>query len=128
MLIDDAFEAICKARLGRRWEHLSPNGVKEIMSKGWERSYKRQFKPTNDPDKEYIVSIPAEAFEKTGVDDTSKLPHIKKGRIHFKGYGTPLLSRLGVRVSTNVVLLDRISRKPLLSHSLELTNLSMNRL
>ncbi|KAL2812144.1 hypothetical protein BDW59DRAFT_167879 [Aspergillus cavernicola] len=85
IFVDDAFERICKARMGTRWNYLSRNGIQEILKDEWEMGHKRHFKLQNASN-EYIVSIPAEAFAKTGgFDDTSMEPHIKNGRIHFKG-------------------------------------------
>ncbi|KAF2500102.1 actin-like ATPase domain-containing protein [Lophium mytilinum] len=82
IFIDEAFERMCKARLGRRWDHLSKAGIKEIMKGEWEHAIKPQFTPRNRK-KEYIVRIPAEAFGKSSLDDTSRHPQIKNGRIHF---------------------------------------------
>ncbi|KAL2820152.1 hypothetical protein BDW59DRAFT_164765 [Aspergillus cavernicola] len=85
VLIDNAFQGLCRTRLGRRWTLLSANGIKEILRDKWERTYKRQFAPRPDNQAaEYPIPIPAEAFVSTGVDDLSQLPHIKKGRIHFR--------------------------------------------
>jgi hypothetical protein len=53
------------------------------MKGEWEHAIKPQFKLGNNA-KEYIVSIPAEAFGKSSLDDDSREPLIKKGRIHFK--------------------------------------------
>lgn len=75
--------AICKGRLGRRWDRLSKAGIKEFMKGEWEHAIKPQFKLSNNA-KEYIDSIPAKAFGKTSLDDESREPLIKKGRIHFK--------------------------------------------
>jgi hypothetical protein len=55
------------------------------MKSDWERAIKPQFKPSTSSDKEFIVRIPAEAFTKASLDDTSREPVIKSGRIHFKG-------------------------------------------
>jgi hypothetical protein len=82
IFIDEAFEAMCKARLGRRWDRLSRAGIKEIMKGEWEHAIKPQFRLNNNG-KEYIVGIPAEAFGKANLDDDSRQPFIKKGRIHF---------------------------------------------
>lgn len=54
------------------------------MKGEWELDIKPQFK--NDPvsvGKEKIVSIPAEAFHKSSLDDITRSPFIKNGRIHF---------------------------------------------
>ena len=73
-------------RLGRQWDRLSRVGSKELLKGEWELSIKPQFKPTNS-DKEYLVSVPAEAFDKgKGLTDLTKEPHIKNGRIHFNEY------------------------------------------
>jgi hypothetical protein len=84
IFIDEAFEELCKDRLGRKWDRLSAAGVKDIMKGEWERSIKPQFTPDNTS-KEYIVAVPAEAFGGNDLDDTNKEPIIKRGRIHFKG-------------------------------------------
>ncbi|KAL2834215.1 hypothetical protein BDW59DRAFT_44951 [Aspergillus cavernicola] len=83
IFIDEAFEAICKRRLGRRWDNLSKKGVNEVMRGEWEQFIKPQFKP-NSTKKEWIVSIPAEAFGRSNLDDLSKQPNIKQGRVHFR--------------------------------------------
>ncbi|KAM0263306.1 hypothetical protein ACHAPA_008797 [Fusarium lateritium] len=82
IFIDEDFEIIIKNRLGRRWDKLSKVGSKELLKGEWELSIKPQFKPTSSS-KEYLVSIPAEAFQGKGLTDTTKEPHIKNGRIHF---------------------------------------------
>ncbi|CAG7561921.1 unnamed protein product [Fusarium equiseti] len=83
IFIDQDFEVIIKNRLGRRWDRLSKVGSKELLKGEWEHSIKPQFSPTGSR-KEYLVSIPAEAFDEVnGLTDTTKEPHIKKGRIHF---------------------------------------------
>lgn len=83
IFIDQDFEVIIKNRLGRQWDRLSRVGSKELLKGEWELSIKPQFKPTNS-DKEYLVSVPAEAFDKgKGLTDMTKEPHIKNGRIHF---------------------------------------------
>jgi hypothetical protein len=87
IFIDEAFEHACKSRLGRRWDRLSKAGIKEIIKGDWEQAIKRQFRPQNSS-KEYIVSIPAEAFGKTKLDDLTREPFIKQGRIHFSRYKT----------------------------------------
>ncbi|KAL3474035.1 hypothetical protein BJX99DRAFT_232290 [Aspergillus californicus] len=82
IFIDEAFEHACKSRLGRRWDHLSKAGIKEILKGEWEHAIKPQFSPQRAKN-EFIVSIPAEAFGKNSLDDMSREPYIKKGRIHF---------------------------------------------
>lgn len=71
---------MCKARLGRQWSKLSQAGIKDIMKTEWEYAIKPQF----DSRKEYIVSIPAEAFKGVSMNDSSREPIIKEGRIYFK--------------------------------------------
>ncbi|RSM15432.1 hypothetical protein CDV31_005025 [Fusarium ambrosium] len=86
IFIDEAFEAMVRNRLGRKWHQISQSGIKEMLKEDWELSIKPQYKPGNLK-KEYVVSVPAEAFQrdKDKLNDTSKEPFIKKGRIHFKG-------------------------------------------
>ncbi|KAL4944566.1 hypothetical protein BDV06DRAFT_220192 [Aspergillus oleicola] len=83
LLIDEAFEAICKRRLGRRWDNLSKKGVNDVMRGEWEQYIKPQFTPGSTHG-DWIVGIPAEAFERSNLDDLSKQPYIKQGRIHFR--------------------------------------------
>ncbi|XDG01818.1 hypothetical protein ABKA04_001433 [Annulohypoxylon sp. FPYF3050] len=84
IFVDEAFERLCKDRLGRGWDYLSKVGVREVMKGEWEYAIKPQFKVSNSK-REYIVSIPAEAFpNKSSQTDTTRQPFIKRGRIHFK--------------------------------------------
>ncbi|OTB06206.1 hypothetical protein M426DRAFT_55720 [Hypoxylon sp. CI-4A] len=84
IFIDEAFERICKERLGEVWNRLDKIGLRDIMKEDWECGIKPQFKVSNSK-KEYIVAIPAEAFpDKSSQTDLSREPRIKKGRIHFK--------------------------------------------
>ncbi|KAF7552713.1 hypothetical protein G7Z17_g4127 [Cylindrodendrum hubeiense] len=85
IFIDQEFQRICKARLGRHWSSLSQTGILEIMKDEWEHGIKRHFRP-EDTSKEFVVKIPAEAFKNAGassMNDSSKKPIIKDGRIHF---------------------------------------------
>ncbi|KAI1135666.1 hypothetical protein F5Y05DRAFT_416006 [Hypoxylon sp. FL0543] len=83
IFVDEAFERICKNRLGRGWDRLSKVGIRDIMKGEWEYAIKPQFKLSNSK-KEYVVSIPAEAFpSKEAQTDTTRQPIIKNGRIHF---------------------------------------------
>ncbi|KAL5003365.1 hypothetical protein BDV10DRAFT_200311 [Aspergillus recurvatus] len=83
LLIDEAFEAVCKRRLGRRWDNLSKKGVNDVMRGEWEQYIKPQFRPGSTHG-DWIVGIPAEAFGRSNLDDLSKQPYIKQGRIHFR--------------------------------------------
>ncbi|KAL4959262.1 Hsp70 family protein [Aspergillus stella-maris] len=83
LLIDEAFEAICKRRLGRRWDNLSKKGINDVMRGEWEQYIKPQFTP-GSTNGNWIVGIPAEAFDRSSLDDLSKQPYIKQGRIHFR--------------------------------------------
>ena len=73
---------MCKNRLGRKWNKLSQTGIKDIMKSEWEYAIKPQFRIGNGT-KEYIVAIPAEALEGSDLNDTTRKPYIKSGRIHF---------------------------------------------
>ena len=73
---------MCKSRLGRKWNKLSQTGIRDIMKSEWEYAIKPQFRLENAT-KEYIVAIPAEALEGSSLDDESRKPYIKSGRIHF---------------------------------------------
>lgn len=52
------------------------------MKNEWEYAIKPQFRLDNAT-KEYIVAIPAEALEGSDLNDESRKPYIKSGRIHF---------------------------------------------
>ncbi|EFX01732.1 hsp70 family chaperone [Grosmannia clavigera kw1407] len=84
IFIDEAFEKLCKSRLGNRWNNLSTAGIREIITGEWETAIKPQYKPKARKS-EYIVRIPAEAFRHSSLDDLSKEPIIKNGRVHFTG-------------------------------------------
>ncbi|OHE90576.1 hypothetical protein CORC01_14123 [Colletotrichum orchidophilum] len=83
IFIDEAFEQMCSDRLGLKWNHLSRAGIKKIMKSEWEAAIKPQFAPGLSH-KEYIVEIPAEAFRNSELDDSSREPIIRNGKIHFK--------------------------------------------
>ena len=73
---------MCKNRLGGKWNKLSQTGIRDIMKSEWEYAIKPQFRLDNAT-KEYIVAIPAEALEGSDLNDESRKPYIKSGRIHF---------------------------------------------
>ena len=73
---------MCKDRLGRKWNKLSQTGIRDIMKSEWEYAIKPQFR-LDDANKEYVVAIPAEALEGSDLNDKSRKPYIKSGRIHF---------------------------------------------
>ncbi|EWG54156.1 hypothetical protein FVEG_17262 [Fusarium verticillioides 7600] len=85
IFIDQEFQRICKARLGRDWSSLSQTGISDIMKGEWENGIKRHFKPVTSS-KAFIVKLPGEVFRGSGgigLNDSSKKPIIKDGRIHF---------------------------------------------
>ena len=73
---------MCKDRLGHKWNKLSRTGISDIMKSEWEYAIKPQVSLEN-ANKEYIVAIPAEALEGSDLNDRSRKPYIKSGRIHF---------------------------------------------
>ncbi|KAJ2997102.1 hypothetical protein NUW58_g769 [Xylaria curta] len=87
IFIDQAFEHMCCGRLGSRGIKLNKTCLKQIMKGEWEYGIKPQFR-LGKPEKEYIVSVPAEAFGQSllGLNDSKREPYIKNGRIYFKGY------------------------------------------
>lgn len=76
---------MCKARLGRQWSKLSQTGITEIMKSEWEYAIKPQYTTTSGRD-DYIVAIPAEAFKGGSMNDESRKPLIKEGRIYFRRF------------------------------------------
>ncbi|KAH8203365.1 hypothetical protein TruAng_002460 [Truncatella angustata] len=87
IFIDQTFEHMCSGRLGSKWKRLSKEGIRDVMRTEWEYGIKPQFKSPKSA-KQYIVSLPAEAFRGQGTasfDDTKRKPHIKNGRIYFDG-------------------------------------------
>ncbi|XXH01908.1 hypothetical protein Hte_008270 [Hypoxylon texense] len=84
IFIDEAFERICKNRLGRKWGRLSKLGNRDLMKGEWEYAIKPQFRVSYSG-KEYTVEIPAEVFpNKDSRTDLSRQPLVKNGRIHFR--------------------------------------------
>lgn len=83
IFIDEAFESMCKTRLGRKWSLLSEAGKKEILKGEWEFAIKPQFQPGSSR-KIYTVGIPAEALRGSSLNDTSREPVIEDGRIKFR--------------------------------------------
>ncbi|KAM6527538.1 hypothetical protein FSOLCH5_003604 [Fusarium solani] len=86
VFVDEAFERSCRERLDPTWKALSRGGKNEIMKDVWEYNIKPQFN-TGNPEQEYIARLPSEMFSnrpKQRLDDTTKEPVIKRGRIHFK--------------------------------------------
>ncbi|KAJ4329089.1 hypothetical protein N0V84_000448 [Fusarium piperis] len=47
IFIDQAFEAMVRDRLGRKWNQISLSGIKEMLKDDWELSIKPQYKPGN---------------------------------------------------------------------------------
>ena len=52
------------------------------MKTGWEYAIKPQFRLDN-ANEGYVVTIPAEALEGSDLNDESRKPYIKSGRMHF---------------------------------------------
>ncbi|KAJ4156629.1 hypothetical protein NW754_008262 [Fusarium falciforme] len=93
--IDEELEARIRNRLSCKWGQISQSGIKEMLKGDWELSIKPQYKPGKG-NKEYVVSIPAEAYQKDNelFDDMTREPFIKKGRIHLKGFSYLLLGHI----------------------------------
>lgn len=86
IFVDEAFENICKKRLGRKWDRLGKIGINDVIKRQWQQEIKPQFKVSNSAN-EYIVNIPAEAFGNINdQSDSSRQPLIKNGPIHFKEF------------------------------------------
>ena len=99
-----------KARLGRQWGKLSQTGISEILKDEWEYAIKPQYRTKGGRD-EYIVAIPAEAFKGASMNDDSRVPIIKEGRIYFKRCVVLIeLGRFGSSCSLTGFLV-RISRR-----------------
>ena len=73
---------MCKNRLGRKWNKLNQTGIKAIMKNEWGYAIKPQFR-LDSVTKEHIIALPAEAFEGSDLNDESRKPYVKSGRIHF---------------------------------------------
>lgn len=82
IFIDEAFETICKNRLGRQWNNIPREGVKSILKYQWEYVYKPAYKPTTDG-REVVISVPSWAFEDANLNDKRRKPFIINGQIHF---------------------------------------------
>lgn len=87
IFVDEAFELMCRERLGRQWSNLSQTGIKDIMKNEWEYAIKPQYKPSKHyNENDLMVPIPAEAFKGSDLNDQTRKPVIKNGRIHFERY------------------------------------------
>ncbi|OBT67118.1 hypothetical protein VE03_04430 [Pseudogymnoascus sp. 23342-1-I1] len=85
IFVDEAFELMCRERLGRQWSNLSQTGIRDIMKNEWEYAIKPQYKPSKEyNENDLMVPIPAEAFKGSDLNDESRKPIIKNGRIHFE--------------------------------------------
>lgn len=92
IFVDEAFERICRRRVGTKWNRISQAGIKKILKDEWELNIKQRFQMGN-PKKEYILDLPAEVFKDEAMDDISREPYIKRGRIHFREYVNLICSR-----------------------------------
>lgn len=85
VFVDEDFEVLCKNRMGRKWSKFSQADVKLLLNKEWEYSIKPRYSES-DPREEYLVTLPIRSLADSELNDTSRKPHIKNGRIHFSGY------------------------------------------
>ncbi|TLS21543.1 uncharacterized protein PpBr36_10253 [Pyricularia pennisetigena] len=82
IFIDQAFVALCKARLGDNWSRLSRSSLRYIIRDDWECGIKPQFRMSG-LDKDFTVRFPSEIS--VGMDAGTKFERIKAGRIFFHG-------------------------------------------
>jgi hypothetical protein len=53
------------------------------MKRAWEYGIKPQFKLDNSATNEYTVAVPAEAFESSDINDSSRKPFIRNECLNF---------------------------------------------
>lgn len=82
IFIDEDFITKCSKRIGRKWSHFSEAHKNAILEDEWEVNIKSQFS-LEDPSAKWLLSIENGPLSGADLDDTSRMPHIKRGIIHF---------------------------------------------
>lgn len=82
MFIDEDFITKCSKRIGRNWSHFSPAHQNAILEDEWEVDIKSRFS-SKDPSAKWLLSIENGPLSGADLEDTSRMPHIKRGIIHF---------------------------------------------
>ncbi|KAL2822222.1 hypothetical protein BDW59DRAFT_103646 [Aspergillus cavernicola] len=78
--LDNAFQELCQSRLGG---YLNQAEIDEVVAE-FKFMIKSQFS-AKSMDNTYIVNVPTSEPRGERLNDYSHEPHIKNGRIHFKG-------------------------------------------
>ncbi|KAJ5956147.1 hypothetical protein N7501_010426 [Penicillium viridicatum] len=94
IFIDEDFITKCSKRIGRNWAQFSPAHQNAILEDEWEVDIKSRF-CLKDPSAKWLLSIENGPLSGADLEDTSRMPHIKRGIIHFsrKVYSiSPLLT------------------------------------
>lgn len=87
------------------------------MKNEWEYAIKPQYRADDTTKKEYIVAIPAEAFKGASMNDDSRKPIIKEGRIYFSRYVINLYFNLAGTYLLTLLRLAPTSKKLLPRYS-----------
>ncbi|KAJ5196017.1 hypothetical protein N7449_006496 [Penicillium cf. viridicatum] len=82
IFIDEDFITKCSKRIGRNWSHFSPAHQNAILEDEWEVDIKSRFS-SKDPSAKWLLSIENGPLSGADLEDTSRMPHIKRGIIHF---------------------------------------------
>lgn len=82
MFIDEDFITKCSKRIGRNWSHFSQAHQNAILEDEWEVDIKSRF-CLKDPSAKWLLSIENGPLSGEDLEDTSRMPHIKRGIIHF---------------------------------------------
>ncbi|KAI0970582.1 hypothetical protein F4678DRAFT_479977 [Xylaria arbuscula] len=78
-------QRLCDGRLGAVWKRLGNAGIKHVLKNEWEYGLKKQFKPGKSG-KRHVVTLPISLIKggTSGLNDTTREPHIKDGVIYFR--------------------------------------------
>lgn len=82
IFIDEDFITKCSKRIGRNWSYFSQAHQNTILEHEWEVDIKSRFS-LRDPSAKWLLSIENGPLSGADLEDTSRIPHIKRGIIHF---------------------------------------------
>ncbi|KAJ5940218.1 hypothetical protein N7516_000386 [Penicillium verrucosum] len=82
IFIDEDFITKCSRRIGLKWSQFSEAHRNAILEDEWEVDIKWRF-CLKDPSAKWLLSIENGPLSGADLEDTSRMPHIKRGIIHF---------------------------------------------
>ncbi|KAJ5603966.1 hypothetical protein N7537_006922 [Penicillium hordei] len=101
IFIDEDFITKCSKRIGRKWSHFSQAHQNAILEDEWEVDIKPRFS-LRDPRAKWLLSIENGPLSGADLQDTSRMPHIKRGIIHFSRKSTHYLPSTNFIFSSDI--------------------------